>query len=229
MVQEELFHKCCGTWLWHNVLNKIEVLSNVHEPERAKLFCQGIFNAVDKKQEMNDKISFYYPVHNEIPSIIGEAALAAIVGLDPVNQEILFSSRMEKGGQIFHSEGYSYKRSSCSYFVCFTGNDDVERYGKVQCYLKSNNELFAIIKEFGCLNKNICHTDEIPNPQDPVMLRLFQDGLLGSHFVAVQETNNILKIKCEDIYSRMVFVPLHDIDVRVSGYVSKVLNTYQHN
>lgn len=174
----------------------------------AKMF----FNIVVKKQKMNEEISLYYPVCKEVPAITSEVDLAAF-DLDPSNQEILFSSRMEKSGETFHSEGYSYKRSSCSYFISFAANDDGEKYGKVQCYLKSNDELFAIIKEFASLNKTVCQTDEVANPEDPVILRCCQDGVLGSHFVAVRETVNHLMIKCENIFSRMVFVPMHDADV----------------
>ena len=75
----------------------------------------------------------------------------------------------------------------------------------------------------------MCQTEELGDPDDGVVLTFHQAGLLGSHFQAVQETERLCKVLCDEIISRVIFVPMEDTDVRVSGYVSKVLKSYQHD
>ena len=75
----------------------------------------------------------------------------------------------------------------------------------------------------------MCQTGELPDPDDAVVLTFVQSGFLGCHFQAVQETERLCKVLCDDILSRVIFVPLEDTDIRVSGYVSKVLKSYQHD
>ena len=126
---------------------------------------------------------------------------------------------MEKNSESFHSEIYPQKRTSCSYFVCFKVGLNEESYGIVKC---------AVVREFKKLDKNVCQTTEVSEPDDAVASTFVQSGLLGCHFQVVQETERLCKVLCDDILSRVIFVPLEDTEIRVSGYVSKVLTSYQH-
>ena len=61
------------------------------------------------------------------------------------------------------------------------------------------------------------------------MLAFLQLGLLGCHFQAMQETDGLRIVLCDEILSRIIFVPLDGTDIRVAGYMSKVLKSYQHD
>lgn len=204
------------------------VLNNVHDPPQAHSFCREVFQLDDKKVEVSPNTCFYKPLKKEVPDTIKGLNLEAL-GMNPDHEEIEFSSRMEKDREVFHSEDYSYRRSSCSFFVSFRDNHGEIEYGRVQCFFKSPGGCFAVVKMVHNLRKNVCRTVELTNPEDLVLHQFQQSHLLGSHFTAVGEERNCLSIACEDIVSRVVFFPFEDTDFNVKGYVSPVLKTCQHN
>ena len=57
------------------------------------------------------------------------------------------------------------------------------------------------------------------------MLAFLQLGLLGCHYQAVQETDELREVLRNEILLRVIFVPLEDTDIKVAGYVSKVLKS----
>ena len=56
------------------------------------------------------------------------------------------------------------------------------------------------------------------------MLTFLQSGLPGCHFQAVQETDRLRKVLCDEIRNS-----LEDTDIRAACFVSKVLKSYQHD
>ena len=207
---------------------KNEIRKCVNQPDKAKSFCDQIFSKSTNKERVTENIFFYKPLKSEIPSSLQDVDLNQF-GLDATMDNLTFAYRMEKKGESFHSDSYPYKRTSCSYFVCFQVGLNEESYGIVKCFLVKNNVPYAIVREFKNLDKNVCQTEELGDPDDGVVLTFHQAGLLGSHFQAVQETERLCKVLCDEIISRVIFVPMEDTDVRVSGYVSKVLKSYQHD
>ena len=206
-----------------------EILRNVTDPPQAKNFCKNVLQLNEKNVMMSETIYFYKPLQKTVPLV--QNLDSDTLNLICDNEEVLFSSRITKEGEVFHSESYSYRRSSCSFFVSFfyTQEERTVNYGKIQCFLKNSRGLFAIIKVAKNLQKNICQTDELPNPEDPVMRQFHTEGLLGSHFVAIGDCEIFKIISCDNILSRVVFFPLEDADPEVKGFVSTVLKTYQHN
>ena len=63
---------------------------------------------------------------------------------------------------------------------------------------------YAITKEYRNLHDNVFQSNELQDPNDPIMLTFQQAGILGTHFTAVAETNNLRKIVCQRILSRVV-------------------------
>ena len=207
---------------------KHEIRKCVNQPDKAKSFCDQLFAKSAKKNKITENIFFFAPLKSEIPSGLQYVDLTEF-GLDATTDNLTFAYRMEKNGESFHSDSYPQKRTSCSYFVCFKVGLNEESYGIVKCFFVTNNIPYAIVREFTKLNKNVCQTGELPDPDDAVVLTFVQSGFLGCHFQAVQETERLCKVLCDDILSRVIFVPLEDTDIRVSGYVSKVLKSYQHD
>jgi hypothetical protein len=207
---------------------KHEIRKCVNQPDKAKSFCDQLFAKSAKKNKITENIFFFAPLKSEIPSGLQYVDLTEF-GLDATTDNLTFAYRMEKNGESFHSDSYPQKRTSCSYFVCFKVGLNEESYGIVKCFFVTNNIPYAIVREFTKLNKNVCQTGELPDPDDAVVLTFVQSGFLGCHFQAVQETERLCKVLCDDILSRVIFVPLEDNDIRVSGYVSKVLKSYQHD
>ena len=177
---------------------------------------------------------FYHPLKKEIPFCLRNIDL---VQFDfDVTADDLTSTRMDKDNEVFHSDSYPYRRNSCSYFICFKEGQNEENYGVIKCFVMNSQQPYAIIKEYRNLHKkyrnlhkNVFQSDELQDPNDPITLTFQQAGILGTHFTAVAETKNFRKIVCQRILSRVVFVPMKDQDIQVSGYVSKVLKSYQHD
>ena len=178
--------------------------------------------------QVETQIFFYKPLKKEVPESITRDLDIEALGID-LEEETLYSSRMAKDGEIFHSEYYAYRRSSCSYFVLFQNQHSHTNYGKIRFFFKNPHGSFAVIRVTENLGKYVCQSTELPVPEDPVIQHLHQADLLGSHFIAVGESNTFETVKCENILSRVVFFPFEDADDRVKGYVSTVLKTYQHN
>ena len=207
---------------------KHEINKQVSQPIAAKAYCGSLFKKAKKRERVEDKMYFYHPLKKEIPFCLRNIDLVQF-DFDVTADDLTFSTRMDKDNEVFHSDSYPYRRNSCSCFICFKEGQNEENYGVIKCFVMKGQQPYAIIKEYRNLHKNVYQSSELQDPNDPIMLTFQQAGILGTHFTAVAETNNLRKIVCQRILSRVVFVPMKDQDIQVSGYVSKVLKSYQHD
>ena len=136
-----------------------------------------------------------------------------------------FAQRMVKNGQVYHSFNYTRKKTSASYLIQFNENEE-KCFGKIEFYVKVENDGFAVVKLFKNLNVNITQIG-LPPPNDPVLKEFWGVGYLGSHFTAVQITDQYKFVKCAQVVARVVFVENNDDNI--DGYVSLVLKSYQHD
>lgn len=95
-------------------------------------------------------------------------------------------------------------------------------------FFVKNNAPYAIVREFTKLNKNVCQTGELPDPDDAVVLTFVLSGLLGSHFQAVQETERLFKV-CVVTFSQGLFLCHWRTMILEFQAVSKVLKSHQHD
>ena len=141
--------------------------------------------------------------------------------------ELITCQRMKTDGQVYHSLNYVRKKNSASYLVQFKEqNIEEASFGEIYYFAKNGNAGYAVVNVLRNTGVNICQTGLVA-PKDPVVREFLSSGVLGCHFTGVKRTRTFKLIQCDQISSRIIFVPSDDPDV--DGYVSSVLKSYQHD
>ena len=201
---------------------KGHIVKNVQKNNAVKEFTESLLDLSDPKNviNVNNGIKFVPPLRQKIPEVQHS------VENFPANVEgMAVAQRMIKDGQVYHSSIYSRKKKSASYLVQFSEEGSVY-LSKVDFYLKNGDDEFAVINMFQNLQLNVTEIN-IPQPEDPVLKEFWSARCLGSHFTAVQRTQECKYVECTKIQHRIVFVESEEPDV--DGYVSTVLKSYQHD
>ena len=95
----------------------------------------------------------------------------------------------------------------------------------MQYFLLARNKWFAVIQKFE--KKGSISSSELDEQDDPMVKSFIENDILGKHFQAVKETFSDICIPCCDIVCRCVFISSESAGA--SGYVSPVLQYYQHD
>ena len=192
--------------------------------ERVVSFAQRMTTVKQyNAQRVGEGIHFFNPMQRN-PSLRDPVLEAVMLYAVHPNPCIQLSTRMIKNGQIFHSLSYKAKGQSCSYIVQFE-RDRCMRYGTVVCFLLVNDRPLAAIKLFHSLGGNV--SSDLPEPEDEMLRTFHQRGLLGPHFVAVRESEDIELVNCQSLLRRCIFVPSEGQEN--TGYLCPVLKHYQHD
>lgn len=200
-----------------------QIQKDVQGNESAMEFTDNLMaSSKCKLLKLQNGVQFLPPHRLEIPRING----FHVENFFPDGSELTVSQRMMRSGQIFHGLNYVYRRNSASYLVQFQSQDEQPSFGEVQYFAKCGNEGFAVVKVFRNTELNVCQNG-LPVPKDAVVKEFLSSGVLGYHFIGVQQTRTYKVIGCEHITARVIFVKSDDAGV--DGYVSTVLKSYQHD
>ena len=199
------------------------VKKETKEPQEVRSFIEETITAKKDKNlhEIGENCFLVLPFTNnpQLPN-----SLVQYLNLREGSHQVHQTNRMYKDDQVFHSLAYRRRGQGCSYIVQFQEHGSNE-FGIVKHYLLVKNEGFAVICKFQ-KKGNICSFDL--EEQEDLMIKSFIDkGILGMHFQAVEETSSDTCVPCSHILCRCAFVPSGSTGV--SGFVSPVLRTYQHD
>ena len=170
-------------------------LASVSGSEKAKSFCNDVLSKNKPQYEgitegITEGISFVCLKRSPPDAVKG---LLTGIGIAVGNYS--YATRMVKEGQMYHSEAYVRRQSSCSYLVILESRNKEVEFGAVNCFLCCEERVpFCLIQVYRNLNMNICIG--LSRPSDVVVRDFVEANLLGMHFLAVEITDEYTLVNC---------------------------------
>lgn len=134
---------------------------------------------------------------------------------------VKFWARMKKDNKTFHSLVYNRIGNSGSFFVEIKNRDEIW-FGNILQFVSTRSTSYALVRLYQTLPNLLFHDIEFSNENIKILV---EQNILGSGFIHLRLSNEIVLLKCKKIVRRIIFVPTgHN-----TGYASRELSSYQHD
>ena len=198
-----------------------KIVNNNCSDNSAKRFAQHLLNESPNIKKTEGGIKLYEPIKYRKLHQNYDRELIASFGGEP-DSEYLVSYRMKKENETFHSTMYPRKAKSCSYIVQYSQNGRLV-YGKVVCYVLHCNTAYALILKYNQTGMNVCQ--EMEAAQDLALREIVQQKLIGQHFIEVEDTDNLVIVKCNKVENRCMYIP----SINGKGFLTGLDTAYEHD
>uniref|UniRef100_A0A7M5X8Q7 Uncharacterized protein n=1 Tax=Clytia hemisphaerica TaxID=252671 RepID=A0A7M5X8Q7_9CNID len=151
-------------------------------------------------------------------------------GLPPIpdavnNRFDRFCERIYFQNNVYHSYAYRFKRNSNSYMVSYS-NDNQIKYGTVlyYAYVEDSDDVWMVMSELKPTARNLFTRDMKDCIESDKINTYLERNQLGYCFTHVTDSNDLVVHRAKFLISRVVMIPDD-----AGGYVSYILNCYQHD
>ena len=202
--------------------NSRNLAKKIGGPPSVELMTKKLLRDVGPEKTKVDEHTYLYGRSISSQPVIGEVNIPHHITAMFSSQEVSYSERLSKNGNIYHSLAYKKRKSSSSYLISYY-HDGRRLFGKVLFFANTSQDCYVILQSMKQTGQNLF--DGMEGAIDDVVDDFISNCQLGKCFYYVEESDEVLVISHRCVLSRVVLVPVDE----QSGYVSLVLNSYQHD